>query len=118
MAEQMNRDNERSNGGGNGNGHDNSMADLQRQARRLGSELSEMGGTMSELVNDCRVIAREQLQQQPYVVIAIAAGLGYVLGGGLPRGIIGRLLFLGGRVALEGAVANYAASATGAAQSR
>lgn len=105
----------KSNGNG-GNGHDSSMADLQRQARRLSSELTEMSGTMGALVDDCRAVVREQLDQQPYVVLAIAAGVGYVLGGGLPSGIVGRLLMFGGRVALEGAIANYAAAAT--AQSR
>lgn len=112
MAEQqqMNR------GKTNGNGHDSSMADLQRQARRLGSELTEMGGTVNALVEDARAVVREHLDQQPYVVLAVAAGLGYVLGGGLPTGIVGRLLLFGGRVALEGAIANYASAAT--AQSR
>jgi hypothetical protein len=118
MAEQQQQQASRGKTAANGNGHDNSMADLQRQARRLGSELSEMGGTMNALVNDCRSVVREQLDQQPYVVLAIAAGVGYVLGGGLPRGILGRLLLFGGRMAIEGAVANYAAAATGTAPSR
>jgi hypothetical protein len=115
MATQMNRENK--SGMNGGNGHDNSMADLSRQARRLTSELSEMGGTMSEIVTDCRALAREQLQRQPYVVLAIAAGVGYVLGGGLPGGIVRRMLMLGGRVALEGAVAKYAGNIAGSTQS-
>ena len=115
MATQMNRENK--SGINGGNGHDSSMADLSRQARRLSSELSEMGGTMSEMVADCRALAREQLQRQPYVVLAIAAGVGYVLGGGLPTGIVRRMLMLGGRVALEGAVAKYASNVTGTTQS-
>lgn len=115
MAEQTQRARAAANGG---NGHDTSLGDLQRQARRLTSELSEMGGTMHALVDDCRAIARQQLGRQPYVAIAIAAGLGYVLGGGLPRGVVSRLLLFGGRVALEGAIANLAASATGTAPAR
>lgn len=110
MATQMNREKSGLNGG---NGHDDSMADLSRQARRLTSELSEVGGTMNEIINDCRTLARQQLRRQPYTVLAVAAGVGYVLGGGLPGGIVRRLLFLGGRVALEGAVAKYAAAITG-----
>ncbi|MBX3024152.1 hypothetical protein KF840_04500 [bacterium] len=101
-----------------GNGHDDSMADLQRQARRLTGELSEMRGTLHALVGDCRAVARQQLERQPYVVIAVAAGLGYVLGGGLPRGVVSRLLLCGGRVALERAIANLAASAAGTAPAR
>jgi hypothetical protein len=111
MAPQTQNQNQKSPING-GNGHDTSIADLSRQARRLQSELSEMGGTLNELVSDARTVAREQLRQQPYVVLAIAAGVGYVLGGGLPRGVVGRLLMLGGRVALQGAVANFAASAS------
>src|SRR5262245_52406569 len=89
------------------NGADRSMADLSRNARRLSSELNELSGTVQELAEGCSAVAREQLKRQPYVVLAVAAGIGYVLGGGLPRGVIGRLLFLGGRVALQGAIANF-----------
>src|SRR5689334_10934677 len=92
-----------------GNGADRSMADLSRNARRLSSELQELSGTMQELAEGCSAVAREQLKRQPYVVLAVAAGIGYVLGGGLPRGVVRRLLLLGGRVALEGAIANFAA---------
>src|SRR5512143_2027221 len=97
--------------GGNGAGHP--MADLSRQAQRLGAELNDLGDTVHDVVDGCRALAREQLQQQPYVVLAVAAGVGYVLGGGLPRGVVRRLLLTGGRVMLEGAIANFAASATG-----
>lgn len=99
--------------GNGGNGADRPIADLSRQAHRLGAELNDLGDTVHDLVDGCRAVAREQLQHQPYVVLAVAAGVGYVLGGGLPRGVVRRLLFTGGRVMLEGAIANFAASATG-----
>ena len=98
-----------------GNGVEHPMADLSRQAHRLGAELNDLGDTMHDLVDGCRALAREQLQQQPYVVLAVALGVGYVLGGGLPRGIVRRLLLTGGRVMLEGAIANLATGATGSA---
>jgi hypothetical protein len=87
------------------------MADLSRQAQRLGAELIDLGDTMRELVDGCREAARVQLRRQPYVVLAVAAGVGYVLGGGLPRGAVRGLLTVGGRVMLESVVANLAASA-------
>src|SRR5512147_2241401 len=83
------------------NGAEHPMADFSRQAQRLGEELTDLGGTVHDLVDGARAAAREQLQQQPYVVIAIAAGVGYVLGGGLPRGVVRRLLLTGGRVMVE-----------------
>ena len=100
------------------NGADHPIADLSRQAHRLGAELNDLGDTVHDLVDGCRALARERLQQQPYVVLAVAAGVGYVLGGGLPRGIVRRLLLTGGRVMLEGAIANFAASATGSGPRR
>src|SRR5512143_3403315 len=98
---------------GDGNGADRPIADLSRQAHRLGAELNDLGDTVHDLVDGCRAVAREQLQHQPYVVLAVAAGAGYVLGGGQPRGVVRRLLFPGGRIRLEGAIANCAASTSG-----
>ena len=101
-----------------GNGADHSMADISRNARRLSSELHELGGTVQEIADGCSAVARDQLKRQPYVVIAIAAGIGYVLGGGLPRGVVRRLMMLGGRVMLEGAIANFAATVSGSSSER
>jgi hypothetical protein len=94
-----------------GNGAVPPMADLSRQAQQLGAELSDIGDTLRELVDGCRGAARDRLRRQPYVVLAVAAGVGYVLGGGLPRGVVRGLLAVGGRVMLESVVANLAASA-------
>jgi hypothetical protein len=97
---------------GNGHAPEHPLADFSRTASRLSAEITELGGSVRELAGGFQSVARDQLRRQPYVAIAIAAGVGYVLGGGLPRGIIRGLLTLGGRVMLESAVANLAASAT------
>ena len=98
---------------GNGHAPEHPMADLSRTASRLSADITELGDAVRELADGFQSVARDQLRRQPYVAIAIAAGVGYVLGGGLPRGIIRGLLTLGGRVMLESTVANLAASATG-----
>lgn len=94
-----------------GNGHA-ALADLSRQARRLGTELDELGGAAREMVDGVRSLVAQRLRRQPYAVLATALGVGYVLGGGLPRGLIRGLLLVGGRVALENAVARVAAGLT------
>ena len=44
-------------------------------------------------------LVRSRLRDQPYATLLAAAGVGYVLGGGLPRIPVRLLLGLGGRLA-------------------
>lgn len=60
--------------------------------------LSELGGTASELYR--RVDLQRQLEENPYRTLAIAAGVGYVLGGGLFTGFTRRALGIGARILL------------------
>ena len=103
---------------GNGHAPEHPMADLSRTASRLSADITEIGDAVRELADGFQSVARDQLRRQPYVAIAIAAGVGYVLGGGLPRGIIRGVLTLGGRAMLESAVANLALSAAGSDKRR
>lgn len=91
---------------GNGGSSGSSIAEVSRETRRLRAQLSEISHTAGEIANGCRALLGERLRQQPYVVLATAAGVGYVLGGGLPRGLMRGLLTVGGRLMLETVVAH------------
>jgi hypothetical protein len=95
-----------------GDGHAATLADLSRQSERIGAELDELGDTAREMVDSARALIGEKLRRQPYAVLATALGVGYVLGGGLPRGVLRGLLVVGGRLMLENAVARVASHVT------
>lgn len=88
------------------------LAELSRQSERIGAELDELGDTAREMIESARALIGEKLRRQPYAVLATALGVGYVLGGGLPRGVLRGLLVVGGRLMLENAVARVASHVT------
>lgn len=105
MPTQSERDTKRAGAAGDGPAI---LADITRQTERIGSELDALGDAAREMVDSCRTLLRDGLSRQPYAVIATVAGVGYVLGGGLPRGVMRGLLLVGGRLLLNGAVARVA----------
>ncbi len=62
-----------------------------------------------QTLQDWEGVVRERLTQQPYATLAIAAGFGYVLGGGLPTFLTRTLLLAGGRLAVENFIAQRVA---------
>jgi len=67
----------------------------QRVRRDVGDLTSEVEGALGEL----ETVVREQLTQRPYTTLAAAAGLGYVLGGGIPVALSRMMFGIGGRLA-------------------
>ena len=67
----------------------------QRVRRDVGDLTSEVEGALGELESTIR----EQLTQRPYTTLAAAAGLGYVLGGGIPVALSRMMFGVGGRLA-------------------
>jgi hypothetical protein len=67
----------------------------QRVRREVGDLTTEVEGALSDLEG----VVRQQLTERPYTTIAAAAGLGYVLGGGIPVGLSRMMFGLGGRLA-------------------
>jgi hypothetical protein len=53
-------------------------------------------------------LLRERLEERPYATLALAAGAGYVLGGGVPVALMRVLFAVGGRVAIERALLRFA----------
>ncbi len=81
-----------------GNGHSPDMAErvdsLGRMARSFSEELRGTAADFGRALD-----LRGRARRHPYLMVAAAAGLGYVLGGGLFTRTTGRLLGLAGRAA-------------------
>jgi hypothetical protein len=68
---------------------------------RRHEELTDVGASMRDLSRDAGEVARGWLEPNPYASLVVALGVGYVLGGGLPRVMVRRALGLGSRMAMD-----------------
>lgn len=87
------------------NGRGATARQLYDDTRRVGDELTNLAADARRMLSEGEGVAREHLTRQPYVTLAIAAGVGYVLGGGLPRGVLRLAMGVFGRLAVERALA-------------
>lgn len=71
---------------------------MESPERHLLDLLSEIGETAVELYD--RIDLRREMEEHPYRTLGIAAGIGYVLGGGLFTGFTRRVLGVGTRILL------------------
>ena len=67
--------------------------------RTLRSDLDRLRSRVASAKDGALRVLEEAVAAEPLVATAAAAGLGIVLGGGLPRGTIALLLGTGARVA-------------------
>jgi len=83
---------------GSGNGHAPGIAGRVDSIGRAAASLTEeLRGTAADFGRALDL--RGRVQRHPYLMVAAAAGLGYVLGGGLFTRTTARLLGMAGRVA-------------------
>src|SRR5215468_1136272 len=77
-------------------GHDAQVRgrEVIEQGEQLYEDLRAVADRLRGVAADWHGVLRERLEQRPYAVLAIAAGAGYVLGGGLPRGVARALISL------------------------
>jgi ElaB/YqjD/DUF883 family membrane-anchored ribosome-binding protein len=75
-----------------------SSSSIERKASSAAGEFediqkawSDASGAIEKLYSQASVTLQQQVQERPYVALAAAAGLGFVLGGGL-RSVTGRFL--------------------------
>lgn len=70
-----------------------------RQSRALGDDVRELAGELSEAAREIRsrFDLSDTIRQHPIRTVLVAAGVGYVLGGGLFTPFTGRLIRLGAR---------------------
>lgn len=74
------------------------------QANRVRDDVTALRSAAQCALRDCAAILQERLTQHPYATVAVAAGVGYVLGGGLPLPLVRAALAIGGRLAVERAL--------------
>lgn len=68
--------------------------------REIGAQLQELTATVAESLAGLDSSLRRQFETRPYVTLGAAAGVGYVLAGGLPTRLTGILLGLGSRIVI------------------
>lgn len=78
-----------------------SARELLDDTARLRNDLTTLGQHTSRAVAGWRRYLRGRFEEQPYATIAVAAGVGCVLGGGLPSPVLRIALAIGGRLAAE-----------------
>lgn len=71
----------------------------------------DAGAAIEELFNVTHLAVSRRVRERPYVALGAAAGVGFVLGGGLSSRISGAILTLWGRVFLARALENWGADA-------
>ena len=84
-----------------------SVRELLRESQRLSDDLSALATAAGHAASGWQALMGEQLSRQPYATLAVATGVGYVLGGGVPTGLVRVLFGLGGRWAIERALARF-----------
>jgi hypothetical protein len=83
--------------------------ELQQRVQQISDEARALGTSLESTVHDLEATLRAQMERRPYVMLAAAAGVGYVLGGGLPSRVTSLLIGLGSRVLLETAARDLTA---------
>ena len=76
---------------------------LRESAEAFATSLQQAADQATEAV-------RDQLEKRPFVVLGVAAGVGYVLGGGLPTFLTRALVRIGLRAATTAAVGRLVAT--------
>jgi hypothetical protein len=82
---------------------------LYDQGNEAREQVVELADSIRGLLQDGNAVLRERMRTQPYATIAAAAGIGYVLGGGLSPSMVRLLVAAGGRIALQGFLHRLAA---------
>ena len=88
------------------------VARVLEQSRRVRGDVEDLISAVFEARSEWESELRERLTRRPYVGLATAAGLGYVLGAGLSPGLIRAAFGLGSRVAFAVMMRRLAAPLT------
>lgn len=84
-----------------GNGAHDHRPPIGERVEHIGTSAQQLWNEARDVVNDLTQTLdfRSRVQKHPYLMLAAAAGVGYILGGGLFTGLTARLLRLGFRLA-------------------
>ena len=72
---------------------------LQQKGQQVRRDVGDLTSEVESALGELETVVREQLSQRPYTTLAAAAGVGYVLGGGIPVALTRMMFGLGGRLA-------------------
>ena len=78
------------------------------RGREVLNEARTLASSLEEAYDEIEEYLREQMEQRPYATLGAAAGIGYILGGGLPSRLTGLLVSLGTRAAFTMAIQQLA----------
>ncbi|MEW6268120.1 MAG: hypothetical protein AB1689_02335 [Thermodesulfobacteriota bacterium] len=97
---------------------DQPVARVYEQSRRVREDFEGLLSAVFEAKADVEATLRERLAERPYVGLAAAAGLGYVLGAGISPRLIRTAFGLGSRIAFAVLMRQLAAPLTEAVTAR
>lgn len=86
-----------------------SLARLQAQARHARHEAQALADAVAGILDELSTLVCTEVRAKPHLALSAAAGIGYVLGGGIPTPVGRLLLDQGLRVAVTVALARLAA---------
>ena len=85
---------------GNGSFRPSAAQRLYESGEAIRREMSSLGSAFNDAAQDVERVVHEQMEQRPYAMLAAAAGVGYVLGGGIASRLTRTAVALAGRFAL------------------
>lgn len=91
-----------------------SVHQLVEESGQVREEFMAFTGAALHVAHGWQALLRDRLERQPCATLAVAAGVGYVLGGGLPTALVRVLIGVGGRLAVERVIAQLATPDPGA----
>lgn len=81
-------------------------------AREVGSTMDELEDQLGEMARQASAFIAQEARENPYRTVLVAAGVGYVLGGGIPSWALRLGFNAATRMAVAAAIAQVTASAT------
>ena len=93
-------DAEHSNGAGDASPEQRTARSLGDHGRQIHHDAHALAAAVQDATDDLERYLTEQVQQRPYSTLGVAAGVGYVLGGGLSSRLTAVLLGAATRVAM------------------
>lgn len=79
---------------------------------QLRDEVEALTRHVGRTVDGWRHYVTERLDTHPYATVTIAAGVGLILGGGIPRPLLSLALAVGSRIAVDRVVAGLTRATT------
>lgn len=93
-----------------------SSGELRQDLGELSDEARALAGTLNRVCEEACSAVGEQVQTRPYTMLGLAAGTGFILGGGLPSIISRTLIRAATRAAISLAVGQVVSAMTGQGQ--